>query len=57
MSCVKDGKFNKQIEADMALGTKLGASGTPTFFVSSKTVVGAQDFTVFEQEIEAALKS
>lgn len=57
MSCVKDGKFNKQIEADMALGTKVGASGTPTFFVNGKTVVGAQDFTVFEQEIEAALKS
>lgn len=57
VQCVKDQKFNKQIEEDMALGTKLGASGTPTFFINGKMVVGAQDFTVFQQEIENALKS
>jgi len=55
--CVKDGKFNTQIDADSALGTKIGASGTPTFIINGKVVVGAQDFTVFQQEIENALKS
>lgn len=55
--CVQDGKFNKEIEADMALGSSVGASGTPTFFVEGKAIVGAQDFSVFETEIENALKS
>ncbi|MBW7955433.1 DsbA family protein [Patescibacteria group bacterium] len=55
--CVKDGKFSKEVEADMALGTKVGASGTPTFFINGKMVVGAQDISVFETEIENALNS
>jgi len=57
VKCITDKKFDKQIKDDMALGTKLGASGTPTFFINGKTVVGAQEFSTFEQEIEAALKS
>jgi len=55
--CIKSGKFNKAIEADAALGLKVGASGTPTFFVNKKTIVGAQDASAFEQIIDAALKN
>lgn len=55
-ACVKEGRFNKEVEADMALGSQVGASGTPTFFIEGKAVVGAQDISVFETEIEAALK-
>lgn len=55
-ACVKEGRFNKEIEADMALGSQVGASGTPTFFIEGKAVVGAQDISVFETEIEAALQ-
>jgi protein-disulfide isomerase len=59
MSCVKDGKFTKAIEADSVLGLKpeVGAGGTPTFFIQKTPVVGAQDLSVFEAEIEKALKS
>ena len=32
-----------------------GASGTPTFFVNGKILVGAQPFSAFQQAIEAEL--
>lgn len=57
VQCVKDAKFEKQVTDDSALGTRVGASGTPTFFINGKMVVGAQDYTVFEAEIENALNS
>jgi protein-disulfide isomerase len=59
MQCVRDGKFNKQIEADSALGItpEVGAGATPTFFINKQPVVGAQDLSVFEAEIEKALAS
>jgi protein-disulfide isomerase len=56
VDCVKAGKYNKQIEEDSALGTKVGASGTPSFFVNKELIVGAQDFAVFETALERALK-
>ncbi len=56
VDCVKSGKYNKQIEADSALGTKVGASGTPSFFVNKEIIVGAQDATVFEAALDKALK-
>lgn len=59
MDCVKAGKYNKQVEADGALGlqAEIGASGTPTFFIEKQPVVGAQDISTFEAEIEKALAS
>ncbi|MHA7629984.1 DsbA family protein [Corallococcus sp. M7] len=50
------GKFDKQIEADMADGSAKGANGTPTFFINGRTLVGAQPFEAFKKVIDEELK-
>jgi protein-disulfide isomerase len=42
------------VDADIALGGKLGVSGTPGFFVNGAFLNGAQPITAFEPLIEAA---
>ena len=58
MKCLNDGKYAKAVEDDGALGVKpeIGAGGTPTFFIEKQPIVGAQNVSVFEAEIEKALK-
>jgi protein-disulfide isomerase len=51
-----DGKFNAQIEADSAEGTRVGANGTPTFFINGRTLVGAQPPDAFKRVIDEELK-
>jgi protein-disulfide isomerase len=60
------GKFHASIEghrnqpliqADMRAGTLLGASGTPTFFINGRKLVGAQPFESFKQVIDSELAS
>jgi protein-disulfide isomerase len=50
------GKFRKQVEDDAKQGAAVGASGTPTFFVNGKSIVGAQPFSAFQPLIDEALK-
>ncbi|MBZ4416433.1 thioredoxin domain-containing protein [Myxococcus sp. RHSTA-1-4] len=50
------GKFNAQIDADAAEGQRLGASGTPTFFINGRTLVGAQPLEAFKRVIDEELK-
>jgi protein-disulfide isomerase len=49
-------KFKKQIEEDMAAGSKIGARGTPTFYVNGKVMVGAQPFEALKTRIEDEMK-
>jgi protein-disulfide isomerase len=44
--------LNNQIKE----GAKLGVSGTPTFFVNNKMIVGAQPFSVLKEVIDDELK-
>jgi protein-disulfide isomerase len=37
------------------MGNKNRVSGTPTFFINGKMLVGAQPYSAFQQEIDAAL--
>ncbi|NBC46081.1 DsbA family protein [Corallococcus exiguus] len=53
---LESGKFDKQIEADMADGSSKGANGTPTFFINGRTLVGAQPFEAFKKVIDEELK-
>jgi protein-disulfide isomerase len=55
-AALDSGKFNAQIEADSAEGTRLGANGTPTFFINGRTLVGAQPFEAFKRVIDEELK-
>jgi protein-disulfide isomerase len=44
------------VDADMALGERLGVSGTPAFFVNGRVLSGAQPATAFEALIAEAKK-
>lgn len=53
--CFIDDRTNDQIEIDVDLAAKDGAESTPTFIINGTLIRGAQDYEVFEEQIEAAL--
>jgi protein-disulfide isomerase len=55
-AALDSGKYTQQIEADAAEGSRLGASGTPTFFINGRTLVGAQPLEAFKRVIDEELK-
>ncbi|GEL72806.1 DsbA family protein [Myxococcus virescens] len=55
-AALDQGKFNAQIEADMAQASQLGANGTPTFFINGRTLVGAVPVDAFKRVIDEELK-
>lgn len=54
--CLDSGKMESEVKKDFADGQTLGISGTPSFIINGKILVGAQPYSVFEKEIEAELK-
>ncbi len=38
-------------------GRSAGVTGTPAFFINGKSIKGAQPFSTFQAEIEAALSA
>ena len=46
----------KQITADQALARRLGARGTPAFFVNGWNLSGAKPFSAFKTRIDSELK-
>jgi protein-disulfide isomerase len=42
-----------EIDADIAEAARLGARGTPTFFVNGQPIAGAQSIEIFRKTIEA----
>lgn len=55
--CVTSGKHKQAVDDDGALGMRVGASGTPTFLINGKVLVGAQPLSVFEQVIDEQLNA
>jgi protein-disulfide isomerase len=53
--CFTSGKYKQAVDDDLALATKIGASGTPTFYVNGQPIVGAQPFASFKAAIDSAL--
>ncbi len=49
-------RYKKEIEADMAEGAKVGARGTPAFFINGVNLAGAQPYERFKEIIDAELK-
>ncbi|WP_240487069.1 DsbA family protein [Hyalangium minutum] len=49
-------KFDEYIAKDSAQGSQLGASGTPTFFINGRVIVGAKPPEVFRRVIDEELK-
>ena len=56
-SCVSNGDHNDAIDADVALAGKVGATGTPSFFINGEKLVGAQPYATFQATIDAALEN
>jgi len=55
--CVDSRRYREKVERETAVAASLGARGTPTFFVNSRLLVGAQPFEVFRTVIEEELKA
>ncbi len=63
--CLDSGEFKSEVEKDLADAAKVGATGTPTFFIGRSTadgvidgikIVGAQPFSAFKAIIDEKLK-
>lgn len=54
-SCLENDNPTDEVNSDLQDGRSLDVTGTPTIFVNGKKIVGAQPYSVFQQEIEAAL--
>jgi protein-disulfide isomerase len=53
--CLKSGQYADRVRQDAANAQSDGVNGTPSFLINGKLIEGAQPFSVFESEIEAAL--
>ena len=52
-----DGQTDKaKIQADVAMGNKIGARGTPAFFINGRSLSGAQPYDNFKALVEEELK-
>jgi protein-disulfide isomerase len=55
-AALQDKKLQESVEADTAMGDKLGARGTPAFFINGSFLSGAQPFENFKSRIDEQLK-
>lgn len=55
-AAMNDPKAEESIKADQAQAQKLGASGTPAFFIDGKFLSGAQPFESFKAIIDEEIK-
>ena len=55
--CMQSDRYDAQIQEDLSEAQAVGASGTPTFFINGKRVVGAQPYQAFKQVIESELNN
>jgi protein-disulfide isomerase len=54
-SCLDNGDMASEVQKDFSDGQAAGVSGTPTFFINGKKLVGAQPFSAFKPLIDAEL--
>lgn len=54
-ACVRNGDVTAIVEADQARMTRAAAQSTPTFFIGSSIITGAQPFAEFRRVITAEL--
>jgi protein-disulfide isomerase len=55
-SALDSGKFKAQVKKDSDQGSTAGVSGTPSFVINGKLVVGAQPFEEFKKVIDAEMQ-
>jgi protein-disulfide isomerase len=54
-ACLDDGVYADEVQADVEEGQRAGVTGTPTFFINGRKLVGAQPIVAFMQIIEDEL--
>ncbi|OGN14410.1 MAG: hypothetical protein A3J47_03150 [Candidatus Yanofskybacteria bacterium RIFCSPHIGHO2_02_FULL_43_22] len=54
-SCLDSQKYAEEVKKDAADGRLAGASGTPSFFINGRLLVGAQPFSAFKSIIDEEL--
>ena len=54
-ACLDNNAYTAAVSKDLALGTQLGVSGTPAFFVNGRFLSGAQPYSAFVELIEEML--
>ncbi|MCA9553854.1 MAG: thioredoxin domain-containing protein [Myxococcales bacterium] len=52
---VESGRGKKTIQEDQDLARKVGANGTPAFFINGENLVGAQPYEKFKEVVDAQL--
>jgi len=55
--CYSSGKFRGRVNDDFNVGRDLGVTGTPTFFVNGRPLIGAQPLEAFMAVIESELRT
>lgn len=53
--CLESGKHEAAVTKDVEEGARLGVTGTPTFFINGRQLVGAQPLTAFQKIIDGEL--
>ncbi len=53
--CLESGRYTTEVQQDLADGETYGVTGTPTFFVNGRLLVGAKPFSAFQAMIEEEL--
>jgi protein-disulfide isomerase len=53
--CLDSGKQEAAVTKDVEEGSRLGVTGTPTFFINGRQLVGAQPLTAFQKIIDGEL--
>jgi protein-disulfide isomerase len=56
-TCLDDETYRDEVFADYTDGQNLGVTGTPTFYINGRPIVGAQPYTVFASAINAELNA
>jgi len=51
---LESARYEAVVQADFEEGQGLGISGTPTFFINGRVLVGLQPLSTFEEAIEEA---
>ena len=55
--CLDERRFAAAVEADLSQARALGISGTPTFLINGRPLVGAHPIETFRTAIDEALKT
>ena len=55
-NCLGSNRTKPIIEKDIQEGDKVGVTGTPTFLIDGKKIIGAQPYSIFKQILDKATK-